>query len=310
MKINIPDTRAQARVEYALDNKNYAAAHRIVEKLDHPQRDEWLQEIEAMAQAAEVQRESRPPDPSTLAALSFVLTPIVSAVLLARNWRRMDRREWVRPTILGLLALIASCVLAVVLAIRVDTREIPPESWIEQALVIGIFGALFMYPFYLASLQRQSLLAAREGREEAATAQQRRLRNYSIYFVVAIIAMMGGGVGGQVAVERATSTTDTFRNETVFFHYPRGWLTESATDDPRCQDADEERECHIILKDASGEAEVLFYTLFTPENATSPRTQFTSLFERRESEGAIITQAGQVREMSSTERSVFYMGVY
>jgi len=62
-----------------------------------------------------------PRDPNRLAGASYFLTTLGAGLLLAQNWKRLGKPEWVRPTqiasLVGLLLALASIILGISIAV-------------------------------------------------------------------------------------------------------------------------------------------------------------------------------------------------
>ncbi|MEO1286875.1 MAG: hypothetical protein AAFV93_03845, partial [Chloroflexota bacterium] len=106
--------RVLTRAKEHVQDGNYDLARALVSKINHPKRDDWLANINAQEKNIGKVKPKAKNDafkaptlgPNWWAAMSIIMSPLISSIVLGWGWRRYGRKQWVLPTIVMTLMLL------------------------------------------------------------------------------------------------------------------------------------------------------------------------------------------------------------
>ncbi|MEL6525974.1 MAG: hypothetical protein AAFQ07_09720, partial [Chloroflexota bacterium] len=94
--------------------QDYERARAIIENIDHPKRADWLQRIDVLERQQAVDVLPKPTNPHLWSWLSIIITPLISTLVLAWNWRRLKKPAWMWVTIFGWIVIVCGTVGSIV----------------------------------------------------------------------------------------------------------------------------------------------------------------------------------------------------
>lgn len=242
-------------VRHYITTKEYSKARAILESMEHPKRGEWLNRVDILERQHEVDSIPKPRNPSLLASLTFFLTPIISALLLAYNWRRFEKKSWMWWTILGYFVLFVgsiSSLIGVMLIASVNSINITLNMMILIFMTFLFILLICSYPFLIAGRQakafnlmkQKSILAAFEQKYDWG-------RGILTWFIVCTILTTIGS--GMVITNGEQHFDDGWLSVTV----PFGWnINNVESGDYTCEDVG--LDCHLVLGELYDNMYIMF----------------------------------------------------
>ncbi len=169
-------------------------------------------------------------NPSWYASMSFVMTPLISSLVLSYFWRRLGKPSWMWISIaFAILLPIVGVGGALILA-----RNVPPA--LQFSLILGGAGIWYGYSFALASILEEPYKKWHQGGKEA-------LVNYPYKWgrgaLVGVGTVAGAAILG-VVLNVTQPGPQRFGHELMSLTYPPSWTVgdinkiQSCTSDSEC----------------------------------------------------------------------------
>jgi|GEM_PF-3241113 len=240
------------RVKSYIANKEFDNARAILETLNHPKRGEWLDRVDSIQRQHAVDQVAKPMNPGILSFFTFILTPFVSILLLAFNWRRFEKKSWMWWTILVPILLVAAGVgiwAAMIFAELYRYINLTLLTRIAVGVVFFIFILIFDFPFLIATQQGKAYQLIKQKNIYAAYSYPYRWFGAIVVWLI-ISAVLALGL-----TWTATSQPETYSDGWISLTMPFGW--DADDDDISCDDYGED--CHVLITPASWQLRVIFY---------------------------------------------------
>jgi hypothetical protein len=249
--------------------KEYDKARELLLQIDHPKRDQWLERLEQSKRQQKMNSRPKPWNPGWISTMSFVMTPIVSSLLLAWNWRRFDKKEWVLPTILGYIAILA-LLIASFFAVFKTVAQSGTLDMGQRFFVVGIMVLLGManvlYPFYIGGQQGGAYKLIEQKGFDAGRSYQYRWGRGTIFYVAEIL-VFGLGTLFYVWYQNQPQTFDDGRIQVT---YPGNWETIELNEIQQCNTSTY-MQCRFAIQKGSYSSIAIVGALLDTSN-TAPGT--------------------------------------
>ena len=183
-----------------------------------------------------------PNNPYALASWTFWLTPVVSAIGLSLNWRKLGRPGWTWPSIL--LSLVVMLVGVGLILGVIATVPLERWGWEAAALVGAGLGLILAYPYGVALSQLGGYRYWREERDAAAMLAHPYHFGRSILVNIASITL--GAVAG-ILLFGFLLAPRSLDAEILTLQHPAYWAETQLSQVSICQNPEAEYTCRFVL---------------------------------------------------------------
>lgn len=218
--------------------------------------------------------------PSWFAGMSFIMTPVVSGLIMSYFWRRVGKPSW-----MWLSMLLAILVPVVAFGSAILLLRVIPLGVGQFLVLMGAAGVSYGFVFALSSLLEGAYQTwHREGTEAAA--------NYPYNWTRA--ALIGGGVfAGALALGSVIYFTrpgpQTFNHPRIAVTYPAGWKVGDLT---QVKDCKTDSECFVLLYEGQfGYSGVLIGRFRLTDPAPSASVERTTWINLQQQNAGIVLES-------------------
>lgn len=184
----------------------------------------------------------KPSNPMLLAFLSFILTPIISSLLLAFNWRRLGRGGLVVPTLVFMLLVMG--IAGGAAAYLILNYPVPADWQLDIPVALGaMLGYAISYPYGIALAQTAAYRRWRSDNDVRGMLN-RRPRFFISMVVTVLLTWVGGMAGGMLYLSLFTPMN--YEDERLSLDFPQQWVMVDPDNVAQCQT--EDLRCLLILR--------------------------------------------------------------
>ena len=236
-------------------------------------------------------------NPSWYASMSFVMTPLLSSLILSFFWRRLGKPTWMWISMaFAILIPVVAIGGAVILA-----RFVP--SALQAVLILGGAGAWYGFSFALASLIEDPYQKWHQGGKEAIADYPYKWGRAALIGVGTVVAaMILGGV-----LNATRPGPQKFEHQLMTMTYPPSWTTGDVSEVKSCK---KQLECFAWLYEKRfGYSNILFgrFSLKAVTSATNVEHDTWNNLTRQNSALTIETRDTiQISGLEAARRFYFY----
>lgn len=248
------------QAEMYLTQGKYDKARQSIEKIaDVDKRNMLLQRADDLEQKNKSENIPEPRNPRTLVVATFIFTPLITIFLIAFNWGRLGKKEWVWRTIFGWFGVLILGVLGVAGLIFLGVyayMSIVLNGMFLYGTIVALAIWLLFYPLMIIGQQERAYNVYNANRKRGMGAISNL--NYSLMpslSVLLFLAILSG-----FGFARWLYSDDLgYKDGVIDVDYPFGITVndDNSSDDYHCDDFGEG--CRIVMDDIYGNLTFVFF---------------------------------------------------
>lgn len=257
------------QVKQYITAKEYDKARELLLTIDHPKREEWLQRLAQSKQQQKADNRPKPWNPGWFSAMAIIMTPLVSSFILAWNWRRFGKKEWVLPTIMGYIAILTVLITSFGILPNLAGRfegTVLAQRYFAAAIIVLLAMANFFYPFYIGGQQGRAYKLMQQKGLDAALSYQYNWGRGTLFYIGEILIF---GIGTLLFVWYQAQP-QTFDDGWFQVTYPGNWEAVEVSELEQCR-GNTYLDCRLVIQKGTYSGIALLVASIDTNN-TSPGT--------------------------------------